>query len=438
MRTHAPASHPAQAAAPRRGRRPSLASSAALAPPPAPATAGGRAGGALSMARDLRASMADDPTLSAYMAGLRGSGQSTADFASSTTRMEVVEAEGAAGDELPLSYDPAAIARFWSKRPKAVVQRILQLLGISGGFLGRLAWDAYRGQLAETEVARAIELREIVTSLGPAYIKLGQALSIRPDLLSPAAMRELQKLCDKVPSFPNATAMALIEKELGAPWTAFYATLGPDPVAAASLGQVYQGTLLSTGETVAVKVQRPYVLETVTVDLYVIRSVFAFLRRFEVPTDLVGLLDEWAARFFEELDYVREGENATRFGGAKKETRAATHTAVVSVVGRRRLTPAPPAFPAMMAADLPQVVVPRTCACGPRGRAAHSPPLLAQPRLTDWLTPPPSPPRAIPRAQTPRTPAAGCSPRRGWRARSCPSPRRRTSGSSSASASSAT
>lgn len=52
-------------------------------------------------------------------------------------------------------------------------------------------------------VARACELRDIVTSLGPAYIKLGQALSIRPDLLSPAAMRELQKLCDKVPSFPN-------------------------------------------------------------------------------------------------------------------------------------------------------------------------------------------------------------------------------------------
>lgn len=54
---------------------------------------------------------------------------------------------------------------------------------------------------------RAIQLRDIVTSLGPAYIKLGQALSIRPDILSPAAMNELQKLCDKVPSFDNAVAM---------------------------------------------------------------------------------------------------------------------------------------------------------------------------------------------------------------------------------------
>ena len=63
------------------------------------------------------------------------------------------------------------------------------------------------GRLKETEVARAIDLREIVTSLGPAYIKLGQALSIRPDILSPAAMNELQKLCDKVPSFDTKVAM---------------------------------------------------------------------------------------------------------------------------------------------------------------------------------------------------------------------------------------
>lgn len=63
------------------------------------------------------------------------------------------------------------------------------------------------GRLRETEVSRAIDLRNIMTSLGPAYIKLGQALSIRPDLLSPAAMNELQKLCDKVPSFDNKLAM---------------------------------------------------------------------------------------------------------------------------------------------------------------------------------------------------------------------------------------
>jgi aarF domain-containing kinase len=254
------------------------------------------------------------------------------DFAADGVTMNVVEVTSGGDDALPLEYDPEAIARFWQRRPGAVAQRILQLLSISGRFLSNLAWDAARGRLKETEVERAIELRDIVTSLGPAYIKLGQALSIRPDLLSPAAMRELQKLCDKVPSFPNDTAMALIEEELGAPWPQFYSELGPEPVAAASLGQVYKGVLRSTGETVAVKVQRPYVLETVTVDLYVIRRLGLFLRRFpEISTDVVGLLDEWAARFFEELDYVREGANATRFAD-------------------------------MMRADLPQIVVPRTYA----------------------------------------------------------------------------
>jgi aarF domain-containing kinase len=83
--------------------------------------------------------------------------------------------------------------------------------GIAGGFLSKLIYDAATGRLKETEVARAIDLREIMTSLGPAYIKLGQALSIRPDILSPAAMNELQKLCDKVPSFDSRVAMQVCD-----------------------------------------------------------------------------------------------------------------------------------------------------------------------------------------------------------------------------------
>jgi len=203
--------------------------------------------------------------------------------------------------------------------------------GACRGFLGGLAMDALQGRLETNQVKRAIQLRDIMTSLGPAYIKLGQALSIRPDLLSPAAMNELQKLCDKVPSFDSKVAMLLLESELGGPWTQFYSELTPNPIAAASLGQVYKGKLLD-GTPVAVKVQRPHVVETVSVDLFIIRSIGIFLRRFPnllERVDVVALLDEWAARFFEELDYVREGNNATRFA-------------------------------ASMAKDLPQVVVPGT------------------------------------------------------------------------------
>ncbi|KAI4338228.1 hypothetical protein L6164_016572 [Bauhinia variegata] len=114
--------------------------------------------------------------------------------------------------------------------------------------------DVINKKVKENEVARAIELREIVTSLGRAYIKLGQALSIRPDILSPVAMTELQKLCDKVPSFPDDIAMALIEEELGQPWRNIYSELSSSPIAAASLGQVYKGRLKENGDVVAVKV----------------------------------------------------------------------------------------------------------------------------------------------------------------------------------------
>ena len=84
-----------------------------------------------------------------------------------------------ANDLLPLVYEPGAIAAYWGRRPVAIVTRIFQLLSISGSFLGGLLVDLITGKIKDNEVKRAIELRNIVTSLGPAYIKLGQALSIR-------------------------------------------------------------------------------------------------------------------------------------------------------------------------------------------------------------------------------------------------------------------
>ena len=286
-----------------------------------------------SQMKQMRAQMEEDEDLNTLMSGLRGSNIDDSDFAADGVKMQVVDLEklkAAGDDELPLYYDPDLIAQYWSKRPAATAQRVLQLLGIAGGFISGIVSDVVLKKTEENSVKRAIQLRDIVTSLGPAYIKLGQALSIRPDILSPDAMSELQKLCDKVPSFDNKVAFDCLEAELGCKWQDVYTELGPDPVAAASLGQVYKGTLRSTGETVAVKVQRPAVLETVSIDLYLIRKLGLALR--EVPqinTDVVALLDEWAERFFEELDYVKEGENATKFA-------------------------------ASIADDLPQVVVPRT------------------------------------------------------------------------------
>ena len=279
---------------------------------------------------DARSQMEGDENLKVLLSSLRGQNLSDADFAAEGVEMRLVMM-GEDDEGLPLEYDPALIGEYWGRRPVAVFSRMVQLLSIAGGFLGGVGMDFLSGKSKENEVKRAIQLRNIMTSLGPAYIKLGQALSIRPDLLSPSAMNELQQLCDKVPSYDSKVAMKLLEQELGRPWQEVYAELTPEPIAAASLGQVYKGKLM-TGEDVAVKVQRPGVLETVTVDLYIIRRLGVFLRNFPEITaraDVVGLLDEWAARFFEELDYVREGNNATRFAEQIRE-------------------------------DLPQVVVPKT------------------------------------------------------------------------------
>ncbi|XP_061991367.1 uncharacterized protein LOC133709591 [Rosa rugosa] len=277
----------------------------------------------------VRAQMEENEDLAILMKGLRGQNLKDSQFAEDDVQLRLVEVDESS-EFLPVVYDPASISSYWGKRPRAVVTRVIQLLSVTGGFLSRLAGDFINKKIKENEVARAIEIREIVTSLGPAYIKLGQALSIRPDILSPAAMTELQKLCDKVPSFPDDIAMALIEEELGQPWQNMYSELSSSPIAAASLGQVYKGRLKENGDLVAVKVQRPFVLETVTVDLFIIRNLGLVLRRFpQISVDVVGLVDEWAARFFEELDYINEGENGLLFAE-------------------------------MMRKDLPQVVVPKT------------------------------------------------------------------------------
>ena len=242
---------------------------------------------------DARRRMEEDDDLSVLMAGLRGKNIDDSDFAADGVQMKVVDLDklknDELGDELPLYYDPELIASYWSRRPAAVAQRVAQLATIGGSFITGIVTDFATKSVEENSVKRAIQLREIVTSLGPAYIKLGQALSIRPDILTPAAMNELQKLCDKVPSFDNKLAFATLEAELGCKWQDVYSELGPDPVAAASLGQVYKGVLKENGEVVAVKVQRPAVLETVSIDLYVLRKVGVFLKQFPaITTDVVG------------------------------------------------------------------------------------------------------------------------------------------------------
>jgi aarF domain-containing kinase len=273
------------------------------------------------MLQDVRNELSKNEEGALIVDALRGRNLNDDDAAADGVEMRFVDVRGTMKDNdeaLPYDYQPAALKRFFQKRPLAVATRLLQLASTGGGFAFKVLLDQFlkrNKNNPDLEVQRAAELRELLTSLGPFYIKVGQALSIRPDVLSPRSMVELQKLCDKVPSFDSKIAFKTIENELGRPVSQIFSEITPEPVAAASLGQVYKATLRETGETVAVKVQRPAVLETVSLDLYLARELGLLARN--VPAlvqrlDPVALLDEFAFRFYQELDYNLECENGLR------------------------------------------------------------------------------------------------------------------------------
>ncbi len=213
-----------------------------------------------------------------------------------------------------LQYNPQRIATYYGSRPLQVLRRIITVLTPAIRFALGIWWDSKRGIVVKNDRRRAIQLREMLTKLGPAYIKIGQALSTRPDLVPPMFLEELTQLQDKLPAFANEIAYQFIQEELGAPPHEIYTELSPEPIAAASLGQVYKGKL-NTGEEVAVKVQRPDLRERITIDLYILRRLAGWAQKQfkRIRSDLVGILDELGDRIFEEMDYIHEGENAERF-----------------------------------------------------------------------------------------------------------------------------
>ena len=163
---------------------------------------------------------------------------------------------------------------------------------------------------------QALWLHESLVNLGPTFIKMGQALGTRADLLPLPYIKQLEKLQDQVPAFPTGDAFARIESELGKPLRAIYAEIDAEPIAAASLGQVYRARL-HTGEEVAVKVQRLGLSEIITFDTAVLYRLVKLVNRVfpraNENADWEGMLREFHATVFEEMDYVREGRNADRF-----------------------------------------------------------------------------------------------------------------------------
>jgi len=215
-----------------------------------------------------------------------------------------------------LSYDPAAITRIYAGHPQRLFRRLWQTLVPISLYLLGVGFDWLTGRIKTADVARsrAKEAADLVASLGPAFIKAGQALSTRPDIVPPLLLEELAQLQDQLPGFDSALAMACIEEDLGAAVLDIFEQLDPEPISAASLGQVHKG-VLKGGQTVAVKVQRPGLREQITLDLYIVRNIAAWLNQNVglIRSDLVALIDELGKRVFEEMDYFNEAANAERF-----------------------------------------------------------------------------------------------------------------------------
>ena len=214
-------------------------------------------------------------------------------------------------------YDPEAADAFFRKRPLVVLRRAVQLASLSGGFLSSLFLDKLLKREEQKVDQRSKELLDLVVALGPTFIKIGQALSIRQDILPAAYAAGLQDLQDNVPPFSAAQGRAVIERELGIRLSETFSEISLEPIAAASIGQVYRGTLRTTGEEVAVKVQRPQVLSEVALDLFMVRALApSWQKAQEINTDLVGLIDAYAVTFVNELDYTREAAATTAFSAA--------------------------------------------------------------------------------------------------------------------------
>ncbi|CAI5958683.1 unnamed protein product [Closterium sp. NIES-65] len=206
------------------------------------------------------------------------------------------------------------MAEYFRARPLLVARRLAQIGAVMGGWAGKRWADAKLGRAEETFQERAGELRQALVLLGPAFVKIAQAVSSRPDVIPPEYVDELSLLQDRIAPFPTRTALDLIEAELGVPVDLLFDQISPSPVAAASLGQVYEARLRAGGQRVAVKVQRPGVRAAIALDIFILRLFAGWLRQYrKLNTDLQAVVDEWATSLFREMDYEQEAQNGIKF-----------------------------------------------------------------------------------------------------------------------------
>jgi predicted unusual protein kinase regulating ubiquinone biosynthesis (AarF/ABC1/UbiB family) len=199
--------------------------------------------------------------------------------------------------------------------------RVLQILSVLlVGFcwrtIDRWSWTYRSGESIEDRQRRRAEwLLGRLIWLGPAFVKVGQSLGTRPDLLPLTYLQVLSTLHDRLPPFPNEIAYAFIEEELGWKPETLFERFDPEPFAAASLGQVYHA-VTHEGDEVAVKVQRPDLVHVISLDLALVRRLTVVIERFPRLSrgqPWVDLVDEFGTKLFEELDYIHEAYLTEQF-----------------------------------------------------------------------------------------------------------------------------
>jgi len=218
-----------------------------------------------------------------------------------------------------LSHLPRA---WWGLRRSRQILAVLAKYGF-GDLLGSLRLRhplitrlPLPGKLRQIEeLSRPERLRLAFEELGPTFIKLGQLLSLRPDLIPPEYAAELAKLQDEAAPFPFTEVRRKLEEQLGRPLERLFSEFDEKPLAAASLAQVHRARTKS-GEEVAVKVQRPGVRERVRADLIILEELATLIARYVPESELydpVGAVREFSKTLRRELDFVREGRNMEVF-----------------------------------------------------------------------------------------------------------------------------
>ncbi len=214
---------------------------------------------------------------------------------------------------LTRSFVPKSLS--WERSQKCFLLRHLEVFTVALSFLGYLFWDNLtRDFSAKTRHKRAKWLVDKFLYLGPTFIKIGQTLSTRVDLLPLEYTQEFSYLQDKVPPIDSAMAIATIETELGKSISDLFATFEPQPLASASIGQVHRARLY-TGEEVVVKVQRLGLEKLFNLDFEAVRQLIKFLEIFPVikKFNFRAINREFFNILSQEINYINEGNNAERF-----------------------------------------------------------------------------------------------------------------------------